>query len=143
MMTFNPTDYRPPPRPPADDMEDVQTAWGILPRWKARALCLGEVRRAIMNDDAAVATQGASQLSEEEKPPPLVADTEKSPEPDPNPMVEPDIVAKVDELIARFDRYVQLKRAETALEDTERQVEAEMAAMAEAALAARGDATVN
>ena len=49
-MSWNPNDdYRPSPPPIAADMEDVQTAWGILPRWKARALALGEIQ-AVVNE---------------------------------------------------------------------------------------------
>jgi hypothetical protein len=50
-MADPPEDWLPPLHPPADDMEDVQTHWGVLPGWKARALALAEVQ-TIMNDAA-------------------------------------------------------------------------------------------
>jgi hypothetical protein len=53
-----------PITPPPDDLEDVMTPWGRLPRWKARAMALGEIQQVI-NDAAAGA----------KKPPPLAADT--------------------------------------------------------------------
>jgi hypothetical protein len=36
-----------PVKPPADDLVDVTTHWGVMPRWKARALCLGEIQAVI------------------------------------------------------------------------------------------------
>jgi hypothetical protein len=57
------------PLPPTDDLEDVQTPWGVLPRWKARALAIGEIQ-AVINDSAT-----KQPLTDEEKPPPLAADT--------------------------------------------------------------------
>jgi hypothetical protein len=39
---------------PASDLEDVQTAWGKMPRWKARALALGEMQ-AVLNAAADMA----------------------------------------------------------------------------------------
>ena len=36
-----------PIRPPVGDMEDVQTSWGIMPRWKARALALAEIQSVV------------------------------------------------------------------------------------------------
>jgi hypothetical protein len=34
--------------PPIDDMEDVLTSWGVLPRWKARALALAEIQTVMI-----------------------------------------------------------------------------------------------
>jgi hypothetical protein len=36
-----------PIKPPIDDLEDVQTAWGLMPKWKARALALGEIQAVV------------------------------------------------------------------------------------------------
>ena len=60
----------PPPHPPPDQMEVVQTKWGPMERWRAVALCIGEISRVV--DDAAAAKQP---LTDEDKPPPLAADT--------------------------------------------------------------------
>ena len=38
-------DWLPRLYPPADDIQDVQTHWGILPRWKARALAIARNSR--------------------------------------------------------------------------------------------------
>ncbi|HZZ25519.1 MAG TPA: hypothetical protein VFE60_24520 [Roseiarcus sp.] len=94
-MSWNPNDdYRPPPLPLAADMEDVQTTWGILPRWKARALALGEIQAVvnalhgdvtIRNDDGV----GASALRESDKPPRLAADEE------PEPAIDPDLPSRL------------------------------------------------
>jgi hypothetical protein len=54
------------PIPPIDDMADVQTPWGILPRWKARALALAEIQ-TVINDAAEPPTEPA----EEQGPDPL------------------------------------------------------------------------
>jgi hypothetical protein len=43
-----------PIKPPEDDLTEVQTSWGKLPRWKARALALGEIQ-AVVNDAAELA----------------------------------------------------------------------------------------
>ena len=35
--------------PPARDLEDVKTEWGVMPRWKARALAMAEIQ-AVLNE---------------------------------------------------------------------------------------------
>jgi hypothetical protein len=62
-----------PITPPAGDLEDVQTAWGTMPRWKARALALAEMQtviREIARNDGVEYTL----LRDEDKPPPLATD---------------------------------------------------------------------
>jgi hypothetical protein len=129
-MSWNPNDdYRPPPLPLAADMEDVQTAWGILPRWKARALALGEIQVVVnelhggMTTRADSAAGNASAPGYETKPPPLAAD-EAEDEP---PAVDPDLLdaveAKLDELAGRMDRLERTKRAEQALLALEDEIE--------------------
>jgi hypothetical protein len=44
-------------------MEVVQTKWGPMERWRAVALCIGEISRVV--DDAAAAKQP---LTDEDKP---------------------------------------------------------------------------
>jgi hypothetical protein len=36
-----------PVMPPADDLVDVQTSWGVMPKWKARALALAEIQTVV------------------------------------------------------------------------------------------------
>jgi hypothetical protein len=103
-------------------MEDVQTSWGILPRWKARALCLGEIQaviNAVTRDDDA----GASALSEEQKPPPLAADAEEPRKPTIDPDVMKMIEDRIDDLTARLDRYERRFAAEAALDALETEIE--------------------
>jgi hypothetical protein len=118
-----------PPPPIAEDMEDVQTSWGILPRWKARALCLAEIQTVLdaaarndavtRNDDAA----GASALSEEQKPPPLDADAEEPRKPTIDPEVMKMIEDRIDDLTARMDALERRRAAEAALEALEDEIE--------------------
>jgi hypothetical protein len=128
-MSWNPNDdYRPPPLPLAADMEDVQTTWGILPRWKARALALGEIQAVVNELRGGVTTRadsahvGASSLTEEDKPPPLAADAEE-----PEPVIDPDVLdaieSKLDELAVRMDRLERRKAAEDALLALEDEIE--------------------
>jgi hypothetical protein len=36
-----------PIRPPSEDLLDVETSWGTMPRWKARALALSEIQAVV------------------------------------------------------------------------------------------------
>jgi hypothetical protein len=108
-------------------MEDVQTAWGILPRWKARALALGEIQAVVnaLHGDVTIradsAAVGASALGEPDKPPRLTADEE------PEPVIDPDVLdaieSKIDELAARMDGLERRKAAEDALLALEDEIE--------------------
>jgi hypothetical protein len=124
-MSWNPTDdYRPPPPPIAADMEEVMTSWGSLPRWKARALALGEIQAVVnaLHGDVTTCADavGASALAEEDKPPRLAADEEP-------PAIDPDVLdaieSKIDELATRMDRLERAKRAEEALLALEDEIE--------------------
>jgi hypothetical protein len=118
-----------PPPPMAEDMEDVQTSWGILPRWKARALALAEIQTVvdamtrdvdvmIRNDSAA----HASAPGDEDKPPPLAADAERV-----KPTIDPDVMKmiedRIDDLTARMDALERRRAAEAALEALEDEIE--------------------
>jgi hypothetical protein len=116
--------------PIAEDMEDVQTSWGILPRWKARALALAEIQTVVdalhgdmtvRNDDAA----HASELGPEDLPPRLAADRDAD-EP-PSPAIDPDVLAfieaKIDELTERMDALERRRAAEEALLALEDEIE--------------------
>jgi hypothetical protein len=116
------TDYLPPPLPPPDQMEIIQTHWGPMERWRAVAMCIGEVSNAISRaDDAA----HASGLGPDDKPPPLAADDEEqSPKP---VLIPPEVLAaieqKIDELTARLDAFERMQKANAALDDLEAEME--------------------
>jgi hypothetical protein len=104
-------------------MEDVQTSWGLLPRWKARALALAEIQTvvdAVTRNDAAAHASG---LGPEDKPPPLAADAAE-------PVIPPEVLAaieeKIQELTDRLDAFERMKEAERALIELESRMEAEM-----------------
>jgi hypothetical protein len=63
--------------PPVNDLEDVTTAWGMMPRWKARAMALAEmqtvIRESVDRSDGIIGRQ-VTPLTEEQEPPPLAAD---------------------------------------------------------------------
>jgi hypothetical protein len=112
-------------------MEDVVTSWGVLPRWKARALALAEIQTVVdaatrNDDDATVRNDsagGASALGPEEKPPPpLAADAEPV-----KPTIDPEtmkmIEDRIDELTARMDALERRRAAEAALEALEDEIE--------------------
>jgi hypothetical protein len=133
-MSWNPgDDWRPPPPPIAEDMEDVQTSWGILPRWKARALALGEIQAVvnelhggvtIRNDAVGV---GASALHDEQKPPPLAADDVEVEAEVPVEVLAV-IEEKINQLATRLDAYERRKAAEVALLELEDRIDSEMRA---------------
>jgi hypothetical protein len=108
-------------------MEDVQTSWGILPRWKARALALAEIQTVVnaVRDDGAVIrndSAGASQPGEEDKPPRLAAD-EQLPAPAIDPEVMKMIEDRIDDLTARMDALERRRAAEEALTALEDEIE--------------------
>ena len=100
-----------------------------MPRWKARALALGEIQAVVNALHGDVTTRadsvaaGAYELGYETKPPPLAADAEDEP-----PAIDPDVLdaieSKLDELATRMDRLERRKAAEDALlaleDETER-----------------------
>jgi hypothetical protein len=112
-------------------MEDVQTSWGLLPRWKARALALAEIQTvvdAMPRDDGVTIrndSAGASQLSEEYKSPPLAADAEEKPPP--REPIPPEVLAaieqKIQQLTDRLDAYERMQKANAALDDLEAEME--------------------
>lgn len=124
-MSWNSSDdYRPPPPPIAEDMEEVMTSWGSLPRWKARALALGEIQAVVNELHGGVTVRNdaahASALAEEDKAPRLAADEQP-------PAIDPDVLdlidAKLDELATRMDRLERAKRAEDVLLALEDEIE--------------------
>jgi hypothetical protein len=109
-------------------MEEVITSRGSLPRWKARALALGEIQ-AVINEaatqiraDSAKDDQPQLDIAPpEQQPPPLVADaaetTAQAPSIDAEHLASID--AAIDALTARVDRMEAAQRAEAALEALE------------------------
>jgi hypothetical protein len=63
--------------PPSDDLQEVMTSWGKMPKWKARALALGEMQAALVEhvrDDSAHDDQPmTTALGPEGKEPPALA----------------------------------------------------------------------
>jgi hypothetical protein len=109
-------------KPPADDLDDVRTEWGVLPRWKARALALGEIQ-AVVNEMRRNDALNSTPLHDEDKPPRLVADQQQR-----APGIAPDLLAaieaKIAELNERMDAYERVKRAHDALTALEDRIEA-------------------
>jgi hypothetical protein len=114
--------------PPARDLEDVKTEWGVMPRWKARALALGEIQ-AILNE-AGVRADGVAP-----------AETTADPDQLPSRPVADDTTVRaggltaddlelieraVDDLENRLAVLEQKRRAYDALLDAEHQIEQEM-----------------
>jgi hypothetical protein len=104
-------------------MEDVQTSWGLLPRWKARALALAEIQtviNAVGRDDSTGV--GASALGEPDVSQPLAADAEPV-----KPTIDPEVMRmiedRIDDLTARLDRYERRMAAEAALDALETEIE--------------------
>jgi hypothetical protein len=50
------------PSPPQADLEDIMTSWGKMPRWKARALAIGEIQ-AVFNDAAKATNKPAPDVN--------------------------------------------------------------------------------
>jgi hypothetical protein len=112
--------------PPARDLEEVNTEWGRLPRWKARALALGEIQ-AVPNESG-VRVDGVAP-----------AETTADPDQLPSRPVADDTSARrageltaddlelieraVDDLENRLSRMEQRQRAYAALLDAEHQIE--------------------
>lgn len=113
------------PKPPPSDLENVHTAWGILPRWKARALALGEMQRVI-NDAASEAQQHPDQphaADPERQAPPLVADAENGP---PKTVIDAAMIEAltqaVDALASRLDQFENERKAAAALDALEEEI---------------------
>jgi hypothetical protein len=110
--------------PPARDLEDVKTEWGVMPRWKARALALGEIQRVI--NDAGIRADGVapaqSTADPEELPPRPVADDDNKPRAFSAADLEA-VNAACDALADRLGRLEAQQRAYRALTDLEEEVD--------------------
>jgi hypothetical protein len=117
------TDYVPAPVSPADEFVTVDTQYGPMEKWKARALAIGWFQRAVqeVRDDSVDVTP----LKEEDKPPPLAADEEE-----PSGSLTDDELQAIeeacDQLSRRLDALEARRRAERALLDAEAEVEKQL-----------------
>jgi hypothetical protein len=116
---------QPKPIVPSDDLEDVITAWGVLPKWKARALALGEMQ-AVLNEHARADALTRTPLHDEDKPPRPVADTEETRSAIPPELMQA-IEDRIEQLTQRLDAFERMKKAEDALTELEDRVDAEIA----------------
>ena len=115
--------------PPARDLEDVKTEWGVMPRWKARALAIGEIQ-AVLSDAgirADAVAPATTTAPPDELPPRPVADATTHVRaggltPDDLELIE----RAVDDLETRLDAMEQRQRAYAALLDAESQIEQEL-----------------
>jgi hypothetical protein len=120
--------------PPSGDMEDVITPWGILPRWKARALAIAEIQTVlneaeVLNDSAAAKEESATAKPalDDQRAPALAADEVE--ENKSTLRVDDKFIASIheacDRLSARLDVIEAERRAERELLNLEDAVERE------------------
>jgi hypothetical protein len=116
-------DWVPAPISPADEFVTVDTSFGPMEKWKARALAIGWFQRQVQtvrDDSIGLAT---TPLPDEHKPPPLAADED---EPARSALSEEEL-AEIEDAVDRLDaRLTMLERrraAEAALETLEDEVE--------------------
>ena len=106
--------------PPIDEMMEVDTAYGRIPLWKAKALMVGRIQY-VLND----AAEAKHPLTDEEKPPPLAADADQLAGLRRVARLRDyrDIIARCDALLARYDalerKDAAKKAAAKALRDAE------------------------
>jgi hypothetical protein len=100
------------PLPPIDEMMEVDTAYGRLPLWKAKALMVGRIQH-VLNDAVQSSTAPV-----DERPPALAADAE----PDPIELLRKwsrirelqKMAQRCDELLERYDLLEQRQRLKDA-----------------------------
>ena len=56
-------------RPPSDDLVDVETSWGMMPRWTARALALSEIQSVVREALADTTTKTTRRADANQTPP--------------------------------------------------------------------------
>ena len=109
--------------PPARDLEDVKTEWGVMPRWKARALAMAEIQ-AVLNDAAAPATTTADP---DQLPPRPVADDTPAVRAGDLTAADLTLIERaVNDLENRVGAMEARQRAYHALLDAEAQIEQEL-----------------
>jgi hypothetical protein len=111
-------DWVPAPISPADEFVTVDTSFGPMEKWKARALAIGWFQRAVqeVRDDSVE----AAPITEEQKPPDLAADESE-------PVLSDEDLGRIndacDAIEARLDRLERRRAAEAVLEALEDEVE--------------------
>jgi hypothetical protein len=110
-------------------MEIIQTEWGPMERWRAAALCIGQISNIVARADSAKAARQRADAAQpdtapsEDKPPPADAVETAAPQPSIDAEHLATVEATVDALTARVDRMEAARRAEAALEALEDAIE--------------------
>src|ERR1700733_8042184 len=114
-------------RPPSEDLADVETSWGTMPRWNARALALSEiqaiVREAEARADTTTKTRRADALGNQtppsDTPATLARQFRDSVEEIRRVRDRLELHRKLDELESRIDALACQRRARQALLEAE------------------------
>jgi hypothetical protein len=140
MSNYDPNSDWVPPKPisASDELTTVETSYGPMEKWKARALSVGWFQRVI--NDAAVGRSDVgppkTPVRDEDKPPPLASDMNQGSRPDDEtpPAAKPSSIpqgvldaleAKIADLAARMDRFEAAQHAAAVLDALETQIERE------------------
>jgi hypothetical protein len=123
----------PPPIGPNDELVTVDTQFGPMEKWKARALSIGWFQRQLQiarDDSAAQDNQPlTTAMGQEGKEPPALAANETAPQARTGQLSAEDLQRiddACDKLSQRLDALEQRQRAENALIDAEQQIEKEL-----------------
>lgn len=113
-------------RPPSEDLADVETSWGTMPRWKARALALSEIQsvvREALADTTTKTTRRGDALGNQTPPPDAPATLAQafrdSVEEIRRVRDRLELHRKLDELESRIDALACQQRARQALLEAE------------------------
>jgi hypothetical protein len=115
-------------------MEIIQTEWGPMERWRAAAMCIGQISNIVARADSAKAARRAD-AAEDDRPQldtapppedkaPALADATALPQPSVDAQHLASIDAAVDALTARMDRFEAAQAAQRKLEELEDAIEA-------------------
>jgi hypothetical protein len=108
----------PPTIGPSDELTTVETAYGPMAKWKARALSIGWFQQVI--NEVRADSKKTTPMTDEQKPPRLVADQQRSPAIDPELLSQ--IEDRIEQLTQRLDAYERRMAAQAALEALEDEV---------------------
>jgi hypothetical protein len=132
MMPYDPSaDTIPPPTSVADELMTVNTSYGPMEKWKARALAIGWFQRAVdsVRADSADGVGPAETCADpDELPPPVVAD-DTPPDVRAGELTADDLALierAVDDLENRIGAMESRQRAYRALLDAEARIEQEL-----------------
>lgn len=113
-----------PPIDAADEFATVETRYGPMDKWKARALSIGWFQR--MADSVRNDATDVTPVRDEDKPPPVVADA-KNEDKETETRLDAAWLKRVEDMVSQLDVRLGIlearKRAEQALEDAEAEVE--------------------